>query len=380
MTGTIQWSFTHQSTRKLAHHYASQLTGCTTGMSENESITLLLSVNRSRSIAAGLDPFLYDDITRDVAGFDDWRARFSAAAQRFEARGKESSTDAEDATANEAFGLATLCFHFATCVPGADRATIAELLARAARAHRAMLASAGRRYDAFEVERSGGMFCGILERPDVDGRVPLIIVVPGLDSSKEEFDRLAGRIRERRVAKLRVDGPRPGCDSLVQCLDRRLRVRRGCRNRRRRVANRPRSHPARCDLPQPWRLFRPRALAFEHRVRAALAVTGPFAFPAWEDIPLMLRDILSLRCGGANAAQAFAEAVDLAPIFKKIEQPLLVIGGGTDPVVAPDDARKLADLAPNGKLIEVVEGDHPGANRRWQWESRAIDWLVDELR
>jgi dipeptidyl aminopeptidase/acylaminoacyl peptidase len=124
----------------------------------------------------------------------------------------------------------------------------------------------------------------------------------------------------------------------------------------------------------------PRALAYEPRVRAAVAVTGVYSFPPWSDISDMLRDILSLRCGGAREAQEFAQRVNLEDVASRITQPLLVVGGNADPVVAPDDARRLAREAPNAELLELHQGDHLGANRRWEWQARMADWMVSQLR
>ena len=123
----------------------------------------------------------------------------------------------------------------------------------------------------------------------------------------------------------------------------------------------------------------PRAIAFESRVRVAVAVTGPYQFPAWADVPEMLRDILSLRCGGEDPAADFVAGVDLTPVVARIGQPLLVVTGEADPVVPAEDGRRLAREARRGELLAVTGGDHLGANRRWVWEAQAADWLAARL-
>jgi alpha-beta hydrolase superfamily lysophospholipase len=344
-----------------------------------EVVRLLTEVNRSRSAAAGLDIFLYDHLTNGVSSFDEWRSRFGEKAHWFADRGAEAIARGLGATAREAFETATLCFHYATCVPGSNREEVIQFLQHAAEAHRAAVSAATRAFVRFAPEDTGGAFCGILERPAVDEAVPVVIIVPGLDSSKEEFDHIAGKIRERGLATLRIDGPGQG----------EMLSRGGP------VADYERVVAAAIDAlaTQPGLdinrigaiglslggYYVPRSLAYEPRLRAAVAVTGPYSFPAWSSMPAMLCEILTLRCGGEREAKAFVENVDLSRVAARIGQPLLVLAGKADPVVPAEDARRLAREARHAELVELPEGDHLGANRRWEWEARIADWLVEHL-
>lgn len=77
-------------------------------MSDTDALALLIEVNRSRPVVAGLDVFLHDHLTRDVTCFDEWRNRFSGQARGFADRGVEAAAKGLDATAREAFKIATL--------------------------------------------------------------------------------------------------------------------------------------------------------------------------------------------------------------------------------------------------------------------------------
>ena len=344
----------------------------------SEALELLIGVNRSRSSAAGLDVFLYDHLTQGVTDFDDWRRRFDDEARRFADRGADALAKDRNATAHDAFSTAALCFHYATCVPGGDRTVIGGLLQQAANAHRAALAT-GRPCIRFAPTDTGGLFCGILERPAGDRPVPLVIVVPGLDSSKEEFDATAIRIRERGLATLRIDGPGQGemlaSSAPAADYERVVTAAIDC------VADQPGIDTQRIGAIglSLGGYYVPRAIAYEPRVRAAVAVTGPYSFPAWDSMPGMLREILALRCGGEREAEAFVGAIDLSPLVAGIEQPLLVVAGSADPVVPAEDARGFAQGARRAELIELSGGDHLGANRRWEWETLMADWLADHL-
>src|SRR4030095_11479720 len=51
---------------------------------------------------------------------------------------------------------------------------------------------------------------GNLRRPPGAGRPPLALLIPGLDSTKEEFFRLENLFLERGMATLSMDGPGQG--------------------------------------------------------------------------------------------------------------------------------------------------------------------------
>jgi alpha-beta hydrolase superfamily lysophospholipase len=200
-----------------------------------------------------------------------------------------------------------------------------------------------------------------------------------LDSSKEEFARIASRLRRGGCATMRIDGPGQG-EMLAHA---------GPTPRYEEILGAAVDALQKHDAVDHNRVgaiglslggyYVPRAISFDRRVRAAVTVTGVYAFDGWEDLPPLLRQILTLRCGGEELAKQFAASVNLAPFANRIDQPLLVIGGGADPVVSPEQSRRLVHEAPSAELIELESGDHLGANRRWLWEARAVDWLLSHI-
>jgi dienelactone hydrolase len=343
------------------------------------ALKLLLGVNRSRAVMAGMDVFRYDEVTSAIERIDQWPAAFSSTGDQLVAESERALAEGSRATASEALADAALWFHFATCVPSTSRESVAKLLQRAAVTHQRALELSGSRAERIGPERTDGVFAGILERPSGTGSPPIAVIVPGLDSSKEEFAPIARLLRRRGLATLRIDGPGQGemlaargpCAEYETVLARVIDVLQ-------RTPDLDVTRIATVGLSLGG-YYVPRVAAFERRLMAAVAVTGLYAFPVWETLSPMLRTILTLRAGGESAARVFASAVDLSPVSAKITIPLLVVAGGDDPMVSADDARRLAREVPSSTLLEVAHGDHLCANRRWEWQTTVADWVAKRL-
>ena len=103
-----------------------------------------------------------------------------------------------------------MAYHFAKFVwmvdPERSRAAADKAVAAMARTHEYLDPEAER----IEVPLDGGRVVGNLRRPAGEERPPLVLLVPGLDSTKEEFFRLENVFLDRGMATLSIDGPGQG--------------------------------------------------------------------------------------------------------------------------------------------------------------------------
>lgn len=349
-------------------------------MDNPEPLDLLLVVNRSRAAMAGIDVYRYDQVTSTIETLDGWCPAFARTADLLIAEAERALGEGRSATGAEALADASLWLHFGTCVPGNDRSEVVKLLRRSAATHQRTLEVAHSSMERISTERTDGVLTGILERPVGIERPAVAIVVPGLDSSAVEFAPIARLLRDRGLATLRIDGPGQGemlglsgpRAEYETVLARAIDVIEE-------ASDLDASRIAAIGLSLGG-YYVPRAAAFERRLKAAVAVTGLYALPPWDAMPAMMREILILRAGDVSAARAFASRVNLEGICDRINVPLLVIAGGRDPVAPPDHARRLAREVPSATLLEVAEGDHLCANRRWEWQTQTADWLTARLR
>lgn len=334
-----------------------------------------IALNRSRAVGAGLDPFAYERVTAGVPDLHGWPHVLAEAARAHLAAALRAEADGLRVTAAAEFRTAARWFHIATVLPHPDAGLLAALEAEAdAAAGRALgLAEAGR---AERVEGAG--FAGWLRRPEGVAMPPVVLVAPGLDSSKEEFHVLADALLARGLAVAAFDGPGQGVHARGSAPEPVYhRVVGAVLDR---LAEAPGVDADRAGLVgmSLGGYYAAEAAAHEPRLRAAVAVSGPHHL-AWEELPPFVTETLTGRCGSAEAARAFAAAVDLRRIAPRIPVPLLVVEGGTDVTPGVTTAAAAADVAPHGELLLVPHGDHLLGNAQGDWLPHTADWLASRL-
>ncbi|WP_067489029.1 alpha/beta hydrolase family protein [Actinomadura hibisca] len=332
-------------------------------------LSYIIAGNRSRTAAAGIDPFHYERATAGIGTAREWTAAFLRT-------GRERLADAERAdsaiSAGEAYRDAALWFHFAAILPvpgvlGEAEAAADEAMGRALK----LLEPSAERVE-------GVGFAGWLRRPAGVARPALVVVVPGMDSSKEEFTAVADALLRRGLATLAIDGPGQGVLAATTAPD--ADYGRVVGRALDAVGDRP-------DLDASGvgviglslgGFYAALTAAREPRVRAAVTVSGPYRL-SWAELPPFVTETLTLRAGDAAAARAFADRVDLTDLAPEIAAPLLVVDGDTDVIPGVVNGAPLAAAAPQGEYLSVPGGDHLVGNVRAAWLPLAADRLARAL-
>ncbi|MGW6963770.1 alpha/beta hydrolase family protein [Streptomyces zaomyceticus] len=354
----------------------------------------------ARATGAGLDPHEYRRVTEGLESVADWGPAFRRTARGYVRRAENAGSHV---SAGQHLLMAARWFHVATLGPyeGADRAEAGAAQATGAEATQATeeaveavgtraaeeseavwgpapataeaddaLARALALLEPDARRLSGAEFTGWLRGPaDAPGTV---IVVPGLDSAKEEFLDLAAALLERGLAVFAMDGPGQGA----------LRATTTKRADYHHVIGQV------IDALGATRVglvglslggyYAAETAAWEPRVAATATVSGPFRLE-WAELPQPVRDILVQRTGGAEAARAFTDQVDLAGLAARIEGPLLTVDGGQDVIPGVTNGEPLARLAPHGTYLSVPHGDHLLGNARPDWLPVLTDWITHAL-
>nr|WP_255673078.1 alpha/beta hydrolase [Glycomyces amatae] len=215
----------------------------------------------------------------------------------------------------------------------------------------------------------GPGFAGWLRGP---GDTSPVVVVPGMDSGKEEFHDVCAALLRHGATVFAMDGPGQGVLAAGTVL----------RADYHRVVARV------ADALEAERIglvglslggyFAAESAALEPRAAAAVTVSGPFRLD-WDALPPFVTGTLADRAGGPGAAREFADRVDLAGLAPRIGGPLLVVDGGRDAIPGVVNGEPLARLAPRGEYLPVPEGDHLLGNVRADWLPAAADWLTARL-
>ncbi|HJD80783.1 alpha/beta fold hydrolase [Kitasatospora aureofaciens] len=332
-----------------------------------------IAETRPRAHGAGLDLYEYDRVTGALGSLRDWPAAFGAVGRRYAAEAGIAAAQGRTATAGGAYRSAARWFHAAGLMPHPDRAGAARLAAEADEAMRQSLALL--EPEAARVEGEG--FAGWLRRPAESGG-PVVLIVPGMDSSKEEFHALADALLARGIAVLAIDGPGQGVLAATSAPEPDYH----------RVVGRALDALAAHDGLDLGRTavvglslggyYAAMAAAHEPRLRAAVAVSGPYRLD-WADLVPFVTETLDQRCGGPEAARAFADRLDLTGLAPTITLPLLVVEGGEDRIPGVTNATVLAEHAPNAELLLVPHGNHLLGTALPDWLPATADWLAARL-
>jgi 2,6-dihydroxypseudooxynicotine hydrolase len=128
--------------------------------------------------------------------------------------------------------------------------------------------------------------------------------------------------------------------------------------------------------------YAPRAAAFEPRIRAAVAIGGPYDFgECWAGLPGLTRETFVHHSGARDQAEGerLAGRLDLGPVLPRLTQPLLVIFGRLDRLIPWRQAERVAAEAPAGELVMYEDGNHVCNNLPYRYQPLAADWMRERL-
>ncbi len=209
-------------------------------------------------------------------------------------------------------------------------------------------------------------------------------MAPGLDSTKEELHAYEEPFLARGIAILAIDGPGQGEAEydIPICGD------------YERVATAVvdfllKREDLNGDKIAIWGVslggyYAPRAAAYEKRLRACIALSGPFDWAEiWKGLlPDLTRDTFRVRSHSANEEEAFrkASSLTLRDAAKSITCPIFIVAGRQDRIVPASHAEQLArSVSGPVELLMVEDGGHNANNRPYRYRSRSADWLAGQF-
>jgi 2,6-dihydroxypseudooxynicotine hydrolase len=209
-------------------------------------------------------------------------------------------------------------------------------------------------------------------------------MAPGLDSTKEELHAYEEPFLARGIATLAIDGPGQGEAEyeIPICGD----YERAATTAVDWIEKRSDLDPKKIAI---WGVslggyYAPRAAAFEKRLRACIALSGPYDWAEiWDALPELTRETFRVRSHSSDQTEAKkrAAALTLRGVSKQIECPLFIVAGRQDRLVPAAHAEQLAkNVSGPVELLMVEDGGHNANNRPYRYRSRSADWLAAQLR
>lgn len=334
----------------------------------------------------------YSEIQRILAritSFDRWYDAWKTSAVRFSEIAEAAEAAGHLVTAGENYLRAGLLYHFGQLFTRPEDANRSEGQRKRVFYYRKACPYLNPPIEPVDILFEGYTLPAYLCLPTGVKTPPIVLMIPGANSVKEELHHWGQKFIERGLATLVFDGPGQGERSLrngglalhletfhhsvsavLDHLENRSDV-----DAKRRV----------CWGQSTGGQLAMRAAAHDHRIKLAVSLGGGYDFrleikpttPAdvWEEA----RDLYGLS--SFIEAEAYVKQYgSMQGIIEKVRCPLLIVHGGRDNIVAMEEVEKLKKEA-GGPVSTLIfeDGNHSVCNRNLEMSAAMADWVVDQL-
>jgi 2,6-dihydroxypseudooxynicotine hydrolase len=336
-----------------------------------------------RFTSQGVD---YNDFTRTtskIERWEQWLDAWCATGDMHADLAREAESRGRSLTAGEAWVRAALSYHFAKFVWMVDMVKYRAAADRAVSSLYAAHSHLDPTAERVEVALDGAVMAGNLRRPQRTDRSPLVFLLPGLDSTKEEFFYWEDVFLKRGLATFSLDGPGQGETGYSTHIrpDYEVAVTAALDALQRRDD---------LDLTRVGAVgvslggyYAPRAAAYEPRIKAVVPIGGPYNFgDCWDRLPSLTRETFQHHSGAGNPDEARDKAfqLDLGPVLRHVRQPMLVVFGKLDRLIPWQHAERVTAEAPNAQPVMYEDGNHVCNNLPFKYRPLVADWIGETLR
>lgn len=324
----------------------------------------------------------FTSVTNSVQKWSEWADAWAKAGKVMEDLGHEALREGRYKSAGAHLSQAAVYYHFAKFVYTDFPAKMKENHMKAVACLNEALPYLNPPGERVNVSYKGFNLPAILRKPNGVENPPIVIMLSGLDSTKEELRSTEQLFLDRDLATLSVDGPGQGeseydlpieatwedvGSAIVDYLETRDDI----------------------DVKRigVWGVslggyYAPRMVTAEKRIRACAALAGPYDFgECWEGLPELTRRTFTYRSHKQTQEEglAVAKTLTLRGIAKDIECPLLVIFGGNDRLIPQTQAEQLIKDT-GGELLLLPDGNHGVMNVAAKHRYKTADWMEKQLK
>ena len=332
-----------------------------------------------RFVSNGVPLTDFEEVTAGIERWEDWCRAWSARGAVHEELGRTALADGRRLSAGEHLARAAVCYHFSKFVFVVDYAQMKAAHRKAVECRNLALPLLVPPGERVMIPYEGKHLAGNLRKPAGAVKPPVVVMCMGLDSTKEEMDSNESVFLARGMATLAFDGPGQGegeydfairgdyeavVGSVIDF-----------------VATRGDLDAARVGL---WGVslggyYAPRAAAFDKRIKACIALSGPFEWAEYYDLlPELTRNTFQVRSRSRTEAEARERAATLTlkNVAKNITCPLFIVAGKQDGIVPWQEGERLAAAA-SGPVVRcfIEDGNHVANNRGYRYRTQSADWM-----
>ncbi len=336
-----------------------------------------------RLVADGMDVKDVNKVRPQVASWDDWPGAWEKVGDTYLSLARERLSQGSAVSAGEAFVRASLCFHVGQVVANHTPAVKRDLQRRKEAAFRDAAPHLLPPAERLEIDHNGVTLPGYLRMP-VHGEAPFacVVLVPGLDSTKEDFITLSAMCARRGLASFAFDGPgqgevhahaplKEGYEASILTVFKAMASRADIDDTRIGMLGRSLGG-----------YYIPRAAAAEPRVKALAVFGGAFDLGDWDEMPRTILDGFLWASGADNEtdARAVMGPATLADCIDDVTCPTMVMYGKRDGIFHYSQAERIAAaLGDKAELVIEENGVHCCHNYGFRYRTLMIDWMARML-
>jgi 2,6-dihydroxypseudooxynicotine hydrolase len=333
-----------------------------------------------RFVSNGVELGAFQSTLQRIERWERWCAEWGVTAQHYEAVAAAAESRGDTLTAGESWIRAAMCWHFGKFVFMDDLAQQRAAHDRTIADFERGMASLEPPAERVEIPYSGRRLAALLRKPPGVAKPPVVVMVPGLDSVKEELQPTADHFLRRGLATLAIDGPGQGeaeYDLPIEpAYERPVAAAVDW------VETREDLDPSRIGLYgiSLGGYYALRAAAREPRLKAVVSNAGPFKFgDLWENLPALTRQAFTQRSGAAGEAEAHRRA-DLLTLegIDRVLCPTLLVFGKLDRIIPFSEAERCAQIA-GVELVTYETGNHGVTDQPFESRTMLADWMRRKL-
>jgi pimeloyl-ACP methyl ester carboxylesterase len=324
----------------------------------------------------------FQAVTSSIVFWEDWADAWMAAGSVLEDLGREALAEGRTISAGHHLWTAAVYNHFGKFVFVDYPDKMKQAHDKAVKCLTDALPFLSPQGERVAIPYGGIEMAGVLRKPPGVDSPPIVIMVSGLDSAKEELRSTEMLFLERGMATLAFDGPGQGESEYD------LPIQGNWEEVGSAVVD---WIEGRDDLDADrigvWGVslggyYAPRMVTGEHRIKACAALAGPYDWGSvWDGLPELTRRTFTFRShlAAQDEAREYARQLSLDGRTGDIQCPLMVIFGAKDRLIPADGARRLAEET-DAYLLMLPDGNHGCMNVAAKHRFKTADWLASQLR
>ena len=352
-------------------------------MPRDPRIDTVIGIFTPRFITSGVPLADFQDATDGVEKWEDWCPSWSARALVHEELGNEAMNSGNSKSAAEHWTTASLIYHFGKFMAVEFPDQMREAHQKAISCRTMALPHLAPPGERIEIPFEGKFLAGNLRIPDGETHCGLVILIPGLEATKEEIFGYEPNFLERGLATIAIDGPgqgeaeydfpiRPNYETVAGSVIDWAEGRADIDSDRIGIFGVSMGGH-----------YAPRAAAMEKRIKACVSISGAYSWGEnWDEKSYINREVFRIRshCASMEEAKEYSKILTLEGVAEKITCPIYIVAGGRDRLTAVESAERIAAEVSGPKVLSIVEdGNHVCHNRPYKVRPQTADWMASRL-